>query len=373
MTNVHEPMYTLRVIGACMSKDIKSALSERFFTIVSIIVPVNVLILLSLFVLAGSNVPTAVVMNDTGPLAQQFYTAMSHAHSFRLEHTTASQAHDLIEGGRIVAIVTIPADFDSKVQSKQPVQVDVQINNLNTDFTNDIRRAVPLSITSFYAKAYPNVVTVTSHETDQYSQDTDYIPYLAVSILAVALVLAGILQSGTSAAREWEQSTIKELLLSPASRWAVIVGKMLAAFVMSIAAVLLLLFVLIVIVGIHPVNWGEVIGFTCLSLVIFIAFGVLLGTLIKERQTVTALSFGTSIPLFFLSGAFGPISFADPITQVIARIFPIYYAIVLQQHAFHGFNLDTLGTNLNVLIMVAYALGLILLTTIVLRRSTLAH
>ena len=370
---LQEPGYTLRVIWACMKKDIKSALTERVFTIIGVFVPVNVLILLSLFVLAGSAAPTAVVMNDTGPYAQAFYTAMSHAHSFRLQTATASQAEDLISAGRIVAVVTIPSDFDARIRQNQPVQVGVQVNNLNTDFTNDIRRAVPLSITSFYAKAFPHLVTVTPHESDFYQQDTDYIPYLTVSILVIGLVLAGILQSSTAAAREWENETIKELLLSPASRWAMAVGKMLGAFTMSIASVLVVLAVLIFIIGVRPVHWDEVIGFTLLCLAIFIALGTLLGTLIKQRQPVTALSFGVSIPLFFLSGAFGPISFTTPAIQVVAQIFPIYYGIVLQQHAFHGFVLNTYGTGINALILAAYALFFIILASIVLRRSTLAH
>ena len=58
-----EPVYTLRVVWACMKKDIKSALTDRVFTIVGVFVPVNILILLSLFVLAGSQAPTAVVMH----------------------------------------------------------------------------------------------------------------------------------------------------------------------------------------------------------------------------------------------------------------------------------------------------------------------
>ena len=146
---LREPAYTLRVILACMKKDVKSALTERVFTIIGVFVPVNVLILLSLFVLAGSHAPTAVVMNDTGPYAQQFYDAMDHAHSFQLQKANASEADDLISAGRIVAVVTIPPDFDTRVAHNQPVQVGVRINNLNTDFTNDIRRAVPLSITTF--------------------------------------------------------------------------------------------------------------------------------------------------------------------------------------------------------------------------------
>lgn len=368
-----EPAYTLRVIWACMKKDIKSALTERVFTIIGIFVPVNFLILLSLFVLAGSQAPTAVVMLDKGPYAQQFYTAMSHAHSFRLRTASTSDAQNLITTGKIVAVVTIPADFDTRIQQKQSVQVGVQINNLNTDFTNDIRRAIPLSITSFYAKAFPHLVNVAPHEVDIHPQDTDYIPYLTVSILVIGLVMAGILQSGTAAAREYENETIKELLLSPARRWAVILGKMLGAFVMSIASVIVVLCVLIFIIGVWPAHWLEVIGVTLLSLMIFIAFGTLLGTLLKVRQPVIALAFGTAIPLFFLSGAFGPISFSTPIIQVIAQIFPLYYAIVLEQHAFHDFILNSYGIGTNVLILVVYALALLILASLVLRRSTLAH
>ena len=367
------PLYDLRVTWACMKKDIRSALTERVFTIVSIIIPVNLLILLSLLVVSGGLAPTAVVMQDTGPYAQQFYTAMSHAHSFRLRQTTASDAANLIQSGSIVAIVTIPPDFDTKISQNQPVQVGVQINNLNTDFTNDIRRAVPFSITSFYAKAFPHLVSITTQESDLHPQDTDYIPYLAVSILVVGLVLAGILQSSTASAREYENETIKELLLSPASRWSILVGKMLAAFVMSLAAVVVVLAVLIFVIGVWPVNWGEVIGVTLLCLVIFIAWGTLLGTLIKQRQPVTALAIGTALPLFFLSGAFGPLSFSTPAIQFFAQLFPIYYGIVLQQHAFHGFTLNTYGIGTNALILVVYALALIIVASVALRRSTVAH
>ncbi|HEY3993589.1 MAG TPA: ABC transporter permease [Ktedonobacteraceae bacterium] len=364
---------SVRVIWACMKKDIRSALTERVFTIISVFLPVNFLILMSLFVLAGSHAPTAVVMLDSGPYAHQFYDAMNNAHSFSLRTASSSEASSLLAGGQIVAIVTIPAIFDARVSANQPVQVNVQINNLNTDFTNDIRRAIPLSITSFYAKAYPNLVTVATHESDWYPQDTDYVPYLAVSIIVVSLMVGGMLQAGVSSAKEWENGTMKELLLSPASRWGVLVGKMLAAAVMNIIAVLLVLCVVIFIIGDKPVHWGEMIWVTLLTMLIFISAGTLLGTWLKRWQVVSALTFGLTIPLFFLSGAFGPISFGTQATQILAQIFPVYYAIVLQQHAFHGFDLNTYGVGLNALILIVYALVLLILTTLVLRRSTVSH
>src|SRR5260370_14441596 len=181
---------------------------------------------MSLLVVSGGLAPTAVVMQDSRPLAQQFYTAMSQAHSFVLQQATVEQAEALIEQGKIVAVVTIPADFDARIQEHQNVSIRVQINNLNTDFTNDIRRALPLSITSFYARAEPSVVTITPQERDAYPQDLGYIPYLAVAILVIGLMVGGMVQPGTAAAVEWEHETMEKLLLSPATPLATLLGKM---------------------------------------------------------------------------------------------------------------------------------------------------
>ena len=323
--------------------------------------------------IGGGYAPTAVVMNDRGPYAQQFYQAMSGAHSFRLQQTSAQEAQALLHSGHIVAVVTVPADFDALIRQNQPVQVGVQINNLNTDFTNDIRRAIPLSITSFYAKAFPHLVTIAPHEQDAYAQDTDYVPYLSVSILVVGIMLGGVLQSGLGTAREWESATVKELLLSPASRWSMILGKMLGAFAVGVVSLIIVIAALVLLIGVWPAHWGEVIGFGLLTLIIFVAWGTLLGTLFKNRTPVLALAFGISIPLFILSGAFGPLSFTTPVIQFIAQLFPVAYAIALQQHAFHNFNLNTYGVAGNALVLVGYALGLILLAAVALRRSTVAH
>jgi ABC-type multidrug transport system permease subunit len=365
--------FSLRVVWACLKKDLKSALTEPLYTLVSIVLPLNVLLLMSLLVISGGLAPTAVVMHDQGPLAQQFYAAMKGAHSFVVQQATTQQADLLIEQGRIVAVVTIPADFDARIQEHQRVVVGVQINNLNTDFTNDIRRALPLSITSFYTKAEPSVVTITPQEIDAYPQDLGYIPYLAVPILVIGLMVGGMVQAGAATAVEWERETVKELLLSPASRVAILLGKMLASFLVGLAGAAVVLGVLIALMGIWPVHWGELIGFTLLILALFTAWGTLLGAWLKRRTPLATLAIGLCVPLFFLSGPFGPISFFAPIEQMIARVFPVYYAIVVLQHAFHDFTLNTSGTLINALVLAAYALVGLMLAVIVLRRSTLAH
>ena len=361
--------YHAQVIWGCMTKEIQTALAERGAAVSQIFRALFFLAIMSYLAIGGGIAPTAGVMNDTGPYARQFYNALANAYSFRLQTASAQEAQNLIEAGKIVAVVTIPADFDTRLQQNQPVQVPVTIDNLNTDFTNDIRRAVPLSITLFYGKAFPQVVTVTPQEHDFYPQDTGYFPYLVVSALVVALMVLGLSTSGESAAREWENGTIKEFLLSPANRFAVVIGKMLGAFLIGLVPLAVLLIV-IVAVGVPPLHWGEAIGFSLLTLLIFVAFGNLMGTLLKKRLTTILLAYGAVLPIFAISGPFGPISFQTRITQVIAQLFPPYYAIVLQQHAFHNFTLNTLGLGLNTAILCIYAVGLVVLAALALRRHT---
>jgi ABC-2 type transport system permease protein len=369
MKTMHALAYDLRVIRAVALKDIRSALTERLFTSISIILPLNFLLLFLLFVLTGGQAPTAVVMEDRGPYARQFLAAMQAAHSFIIDETTADDAQHMLSQGRIVAIVTVPANFDTALQSGQPITLPVVVNNLNVDFTNDIRRAVPLAITSFYAQAFPDQVVVRANEVDLHVLDTDYIHYLSVSIVVISLLVGGLLQAGTGAAREYEDGTIKEVLLAPASRWAIEVGKLLGALALNALSASVVVAVVVLVLGVWPAHWGEVLVFTLLVMLTFVALGLLIGTLVRKRTAVVPLSIGLGLPVFFISGAFGPVQWSSAAVGIVSRLQPVYYAIAVFQHAFHDF--DTTSTSLatNTLVLVATTLVILVGSALVLRRK----
>ena len=88
--------------------------------VTSIIIPINFLLLFLLFALTGGQAPTAIVLEDKGPYAQQFLSAMEHSHSFIIQQTTNADAQqttnadaqNLMKKGQIVAIETVPGNFD---------------------------------------------------------------------------------------------------------------------------------------------------------------------------------------------------------------------------------------------------------------------
>ncbi|HUX86808.1 MAG TPA: ABC transporter permease, partial [Chloroflexota bacterium] len=117
--------HDLRVVRAVAQKDIQSSLTERSFTVLSIVLPINFLLLFLLFAITGGLAPIAVVMEDRGPYAVQFVSSLENAHSFIVQQTTANEAQKLVSEGRIVAIVTVPASFDTDVREGHVVQLPV--------------------------------------------------------------------------------------------------------------------------------------------------------------------------------------------------------------------------------------------------------
>jgi ABC-2 type transport system permease protein len=360
---------TLRVILSMAQKDIRSSLTERAFTITSIIIPINFLLLFLLFALTGGEAPTAVVLEDHGPYAIQFVSTMQHSHSFIIQQTTPSEAQNLMRQGRIVSIITIPPNFDSSVRKGFEVQLPVVVNNLDVDFTNDIRRAVPLAITSFYANAFPNQVVIRAHEIDTYSHDTGYIQYLVVSLMVISIMLGGLLQAGANAAREYENGTIKELILSPTRLWAIQLGKILGALVLNSLSVLVVIIVIVFLIGVWPVHWDELLGFTLLLMITFVALGTLIGTLVRRRQSVIPLSIGVTIPIFFLSGAFGPAIWGDQTIAFITQFQPVYYGIAIFQQAFHDFVTTQTGPLYDKIILIGFAVGTVFGSVISVRNT----
>jgi ABC-2 type transport system permease protein len=346
-----------RVVGACARKEVLTSITERSVLIQSISLPVNYLIMMCLYVLAGSHAPTAVVLQDHGPHARQFVAAMAHSASYRLEVETARQAAAQMRAGTLVSVVTIPHGFDRSVNAGEPVRIWQKVNNLNADLTDDAVRALRTSVTSFYAHALPGRLHVVTRIHDAYPHPMGYIPFLAMSVIVIALMVSGLLQAGNAAAREFEQGTVGEILLSPARQWLVLAGRMLGAFVISLPAGVVVVAVVVWAVGDHPAHLLLMAGTSLLTLAVFTAAGTALGLAVRDRSTLTILTRAIPVPLFFLSGVFGVIGYQTPAVQAIASVLPTHYAIVLEQYAIGGYRTGSLPLPADAAILGAYFAG----------------
>ncbi len=342
----------VRVIVANMHKDLRIWLRQWKNILAMLVLPCTYIAVVWLGAAAVSRNPVALVVQDKGIAARQLEQAVNDSDVFRVRDVSTQQAQVLYHDLEVGAIITIPPGFSQAVAHHKRAPIPVQINNLNLDFTNDIRRAIPDAITMYYSRmdsASPMKVTIAQRNLRP--QDIELFQFSILPMITLLLTVCGLISSGTATAREWEDYSIKEMLLSPASLVAVIVGKVLSG---SIATFSLGLFML----GLgYLLDWTRPQGVFLLTSLLAIALvalfssglGIALGTLFRRVQSVTAISTTLSVWLFFLAGGIGVIQFEPAWLKSIAAFDPLTYGTHALQMAIFYQSFDRLGIDVAVL------------------------
>ncbi len=360
----------LRSAWIIMRKDIRVWLRQPTNMTATILPPLAFLLVSALTAAAVGRSPVALVTLDSGVKGQQMAQIIHNADVFRLTDATPTQAQALLNNIDVVAIITIPADFTQRVDAHFNAPIDVTVNNLNLDFTNDIRRSVPDAITQFYqAQGNASPILVTMHETNLRIRDVQLFQYDVLPTILLLLTISGLINGGLSTAREWERNTVKELLLSPAARGAIIAGKVLAGFVITfvLGTLVLLLGDLLGWTQPEGIYWANALLIIALVSLFSTGLGVAIGAVLRRIQIVIAISVNVSLYLFFLAGGIGVLAFEPGWLQSIAAFVPLTYGRhALEQAIFYSAS-DQLG--LDITVLVGFSLAALVLGTLSMRRG----
>jgi ABC-2 type transport system permease protein len=347
---------TLAAIGAGARAEAAQLRRSPLLVILAGVQAVTFLLLVSLFGLTGSRAPTAIVDNDHGNLAAQFIGELAQAHrSFALRPMDQATATAALNRGELVAMVTVPKGFTESVARGDTVALPVTVDNVDADLTDDVLRALPSAISSFAEKQHFSGIRLHPAELDIVNHDTDFIPYLVVSALALdALVVAGVL-AAVSVSREFEGGTAAVLGVSPVHPLAPIAGRVMTTGAVSCLA--LGITTMIVVAGYHvvPVHPVELLAALVGCVIIFSCVGVAIGALIRRTLPVTALVFGIALPLYIDSGSLEPERFDGNLIWGVAHLSPVYYAVGVLQHAVHGLQVTPEPVWLDLLALAGWA------------------
>jgi ABC-2 type transport system permease protein len=363
----------LRSTWTILKKDVQVWSRQPVNIAVAFIPPLSFLLIQALGAAAVGRSPVALVTLDHDARGQQMRQILYDADVFRLTDASPQRAQVLFNNIEVVAIITIPADFTQRVEAHDQAPIDVKVNNLNLDFTNDIRRSVPDAITQFYqAQGSASPIKVTTQEHNLRSRDVELFQYAVLPSIMLLLTISGLVNGGLSTAREWESRTVKELLLAPVPRGAIITGKVLAGFVTTFVfgTVVLLL--------------GDVLGWTqpegiywlnallAMALVSLLAagLGVAVGAVLQRIPPVSGIAITVAFYLFFLAGGTGVLAFEPEWLQNIAAFIPLTYGAHALEMAVFYRSSDLFGRDMAILAVTA--LAAVLLGTLSMRRG-IAH
>jgi ABC-type multidrug transport system permease subunit len=324
-------------VGAACVAQLRSFRRTPVTTLLVLLLPLNLLLLLSLFALTGYHAPTGLVVGEDTPLARAYVQALRDTHnSFDLRPMSLAAATRQLKDARLVAVIEIPPGFDAGVRSGRTTPVNLTIDNVNLDLTEDVRRAVPAAAAIFAAREGFPEVRVTADLHNLLPKDTGYVEYLGVSAVALAACIAGGVLGGTVTAREWEVGAARLLHVSPRGAAPVLAGRLAAAAIVATLASAVTALVVWLGYGVTPRHPFELLVALVLTVAAATAIGGLVGAKVRRVLPIAPLLVGVLLPFYLDSGALEPQRFDGPWLFAGAHLSPAYYGVGLMEHAYHG-------------------------------------
>jgi ABC-2 type transport system permease protein len=151
--------------------------------------------------------------------------------------------------------------------------------------------------------------------------------FIYPGVVAMGVLFTAIFSAG-SIVWDREFGFLREMLVAPVNRGAIVLGKCLGgATVATFQGIIVLALAGLADVPYNPILILTLIGELLLLSFTLTAFGVMMAARIKSFQAFMALTQMLVMPLFFLSGALYPLSGLPAWLTVLTRIDPLTYIV----------------------------------------------
>jgi len=174
----------------------------------------------------------------------------------------------------------------------------------------------------------------------------NYLQFVAPGVIGMTVLFSSIF-SGLGLLWDRQFGFLKETLVAPVPRLAIMIGRTLGGATVAVFQGALI-FVVALIAGFRPVSVLAVpLAFLVIVLiaVVFAALATAIGSTIKEMQGFQMVMNFLVMPIFFLSGAIYPLQGLPRVLAALTRIDPLTYGVdgvrgLLLGSAYFGVGLD---------------------------------
>lgn len=192
-----------------------------------------------------------------------------------------------------------------------------------------------------------------------------YLDYIAPGILAQSILFISIF-FGIALIWERDMGILQKILVSPAPRSVLVIGRAIAAGIRGISQIFIIYF-LSFLLDIH-LRWNlfaffGVIATVMLGGAVFSTFSLIIASIVKKRERFMGVGQVLTMPLFFASNALYPIEMMPKWLQVISIINPLTY----QVDALRNFMITNEATSIDLLLdlgvgLIAFAILVVIAT-----------
>ena len=155
-----------------------------------------------------------------------------------------------------------------------------------------------------------------------------YIQFVAPGIIGMSVLFTSVF-SGIGLLWDRQFGFLKETLVAPVPRVAIMIGKTLGGATVATIQGLIVL-VICLVAGFRPVNWlllPLAIVVMTLTAFVFAGLGVAIGSRLQDIQGMQLIMNFLVLPIYFLSGALFPLTGLPSVLAFFTRIDPLSYGV----------------------------------------------
>ena len=308
-----------------------------------------------------NRVPYAVLDQDRSVASAQLLADMQGSHVFQriadLHRTDDIKAY--INSKRALVVIQVPQGFQRGLETGQGAEVQVIADGRNSNTAGVANAYVGAIVGQFNADwradhgqpASPVQVTARAWYNPNLESRWNMIP----GMIGTLTLLQTMLLTTMSVAREREQGTFDQLLVTPLSPSEIMIGKAIPCMLIGLTqatGVLLVaeLWFRIPFAGSLLTLYAGLVFFLLAS----VGIGLLLSSFAATQQQAMLYGLLLIMPFSLLSGLTTPLSNMPLLLQYFTMINPLRYAIDITQRVYlEGVGLDRLGNDLIPLTIIA--------------------
>ncbi|MDP3563268.1 MAG: ABC transporter permease, partial [Methanoregula sp.] len=184
--------------------------------------------------------------------------------------------------------------------------------------------------------------------------EISYIQYLVPGIVGMTLLFTGAF-TGMSVLMDRQFGFLKEIMVTPASRISIVLGRIAGGATTSIIQALMILVLSFFLGFTFPslLMLGASVFIMLLISVIFICIGLILSSVIKDMHGFNTMINFIIFPLFLLSGALFPVENLPVAIRIFSYLDPLTYGVDALRGVLIGYSVLNVYLDLAVLLVVS--------------------
>mgnify|MGYP000009678941 FL=1 len=311
-------------------KELQSLLREPQ-TRAILILPVLIQVILFPFAatLEVTNATIAIYNEDNGKhsveLTQRFARASAFTHVLLLK--SPQEIKPTIDTQKALLLVRFPANFSRNLDTFQQTPMQIILDGRNSNSAQIAANYLQQIVKTYQqelmdGKPKPNNSELVVR--NWYNPNLDYKWFVVPSLIAMITTIGVMIVTSLSVAREREQGTLDQLLVSPLTTWQIFIGKAVPALIVATFQATI---VLAIGIWAYDIPFAGSLGLFYFTMVIYglslVGFGLLISSLCATQQQAFIGVFVFMMPAILLSGYVSPVENMPVWLQNLTWINPI--------------------------------------------------